>query len=89
MTDLNCYIVWIIRYLELMFTIPPSDCLIFDLISFHSTLLRDIHSLSHTDRHVLSNSWWLQSIVRSQEDGVNVFQRPTFGLRCEEIEDNN
>ena len=66
-----------------------SHCSIFDLINFDSALLRDVHRLGDSDRHVLSNSWWLQSIVRSQEDGVDIFQCPTFGLRSEEVEDDN
>jgi hypothetical protein len=66
--------------------ITTSHFLIFDLISLHSALLRDIHSLGDSDRHVLSNSWWLQSIVRSQEDRVDVLQGSAFGLWSEKIE---
>jgi len=69
--------------------IATSHFLIFNLISLHSALLRDIHSLGDSDRHVLGDSWWLQSIVRSQEDRVDVLQGSAFGLRSEKVEHND
>ena len=63
--------------------------LIFDPINLDSALLRDVDSLGDPDWHVLSDPWWLQSIVRSQEDSVDVLQCPAFRLWAEEIEDNN
>jgi hypothetical protein len=45
------------------FTGCASHCSIFDLINLHDALLRDIDSLGDPDWHVLSDPWWLQSIV--------------------------
>jgi hypothetical protein len=75
-------------HIRLRLTKRASYRSVFDLINFYGALLRDVHSLSDSDRHVLSDSWWLQSIVRSQEDGVDVFQCPASGLWSEEVEDD-
>lgn len=74
---------------RLRFTARASHFSIFDLINLHSALLRDVHGLSDSDWHILSDSWWLQRIMRSQEDGVDVFQCSAPGLWSEEVEDDH
>ena len=66
-----------------------SNLLLLHMISLNTRLLRNIYSFRNAQRHVSSNPRRLQSIVRSQENGIDVFQSASFRLGTEEVEDDH